>query len=78
MHSMGLIHRCGRFDSAQTRWAMSDIQLSSAYRRGCRRDLKPENILVDLNGRCKLADFGLSIDWSEERPVTRLGTLSYM
>ena len=26
----------------------------------------------------KLADFGLSIDATEERPVTRAGTLDYM
>ena len=26
----------------------------------------------------KLADFGLVIDMSEERPVSRLGTLDYM
>lgn len=41
------------------------------------RDLKPENIFV--SGRTvKLGDFSLSIDWGEERPVTRLGTLEYM
>lgn len=25
-----------------------------------------------------MADFGLSINWAEERPVTRAGTLDYM
>lgn len=45
------------------------------------RDCKPENILLARTGRqatVKLADFGLSIDSTEERPVTRAGTLDYM
>lgn len=43
------------------------------------RDCKPENILLaERRGAIKLADFGLSIDATEERPVTRAGTLDYM
>lgn len=45
------------------------------------RDCKPENILLEGTGRqamIKLADFGLSIDSTQERPVTRAGTLDYM
>ena len=44
------------------------------------RDCKPENILLTskARGAVKLADFGLSIDATEERPVTRAGTLDYM
>ena len=44
------------------------------------RDCKPENILVSgkSRGRVMLADFGLSINATEERPVTRAGTLDYM
>jgi aurora kinase, other len=42
-----------------------------------RRDIKPENLLMH-QGSVKLMDFGLSIRQDEERPVTRLGTLSYM
>lgn len=45
------------------------------------RDCKPENILLTGTGdskAIKLADFGLSIDATEERPVTRAGTLDYM
>ncbi len=41
------------------------------------RDIKPENILVTATS-IKLADFGLSINADQERPVTRAGTLDYM
>ncbi len=41
------------------------------------RDIKPENILVTA-ASIKLADFGLSINADQERPVTRAGTLDYM
>lgn len=42
------------------------------------RDIKPENLLISAQGKVKLADFGLSINSTTERPVTRLGTLDYM
>ena len=42
------------------------------------RDIKPENILLARGRTVKLADFGLSLDAREERPVTRAGTLDYM
>ena len=42
------------------------------------RDIKPENILLTKHKQIKLADFGLSIDATRERPVTRAGTLDYM
>jgi aurora kinase len=42
------------------------------------RDIKPENLLLASNKMIKIADFGLSIDCSSERPVTRAGTLDYM
>ena len=42
------------------------------------RDIKPENILLMADRSIKLADFGLSIDATFERPVTRAGTLDYM
>ena len=42
------------------------------------RDIKPENILLMADKSIKLADFGLSIDATSERPVTRAGTLDYM
>ncbi|MEW5309188.1 MAG: hypothetical protein WDW38_001093 [Sanguina aurantia] len=42
------------------------------------RDLKPENVLVTEDGAFKLGDFGVSIDTTIERAVSRAGTLSYM
>jgi len=42
------------------------------------RDIKPENILISRDGLLRLADFGLAIDMTDERPVSRLGTLDYM
>lgn len=42
------------------------------------RDIKSENILLKADGTIKLADFGLSINYLEERPVTRAGTLDMM
>eukprot|EP00955_Chlamydomonas_euryale_P076689 362749-Chlamydomonas_euryale.AAC.13 len=42
------------------------------------RDIKPENVLFTEHRVLKLADFGLAIDLTEERAVTRAGTLDYM
>lgn len=42
------------------------------------RDIKPENLLFTATGALKVGDFGLSINYEEERPVTRVGTLDYM
>lgn len=53
--------------------------ISFLHKRGIvHRDIKPENLLMSSGRVLKLADFGLSIDISEERPVTRVGTLDYM
>lgn len=41
------------------------------------RDIKLENLLKTADGY-KLADFGLSVNAAEERPVTKLGTTEYV
>lgn len=60
--------------------ATQDKCLKTTWQGFLWRDCKPENILLAERGRgsVKLADFGLSIDATEERPVTRAGTLDYM
>lgn len=42
------------------------------------RDLKPENFLLYQDMSIKLADFGLSTQFSEEKVATICGTVAYM
>lgn len=55
------------------------LSLHYLHTRGImHRDIKPENVLFTEHRVLKLADFGLAIDLTEERAVTRAGTLDYM
>lgn len=42
------------------------------------RDVKPENIFFNDQDQLKLGDFGLAIDSTSSRPISRVGTLEYM
>ncbi|PSC71935.1 aurora other [Micractinium conductrix] len=42
------------------------------------RDIKPENIMLGADGDIKVGDFGLAINTSREKPMSRVGTLDYM
>lgn len=42
------------------------------------RDIKPENIFFETDGTLRLGDFGLAINATRERPISKVGTLDYM
>ncbi|GIL65801.1 hypothetical protein Vafri_19410 [Volvox africanus] len=44
----------------------------------CHRDIKPENLLMTTSWRLRVADFGAAINLTQERAVTRTGTMDYM
>lgn len=42
------------------------------------RDIKPENVFLTAGGKFRMGDFGLAVNFSEELPFSRSGTLDYM
>ncbi|GLC55677.1 hypothetical protein PLESTB_001013600 [Pleodorina starrii] len=72
----------GRLNEAQVRQTILEPLLDAlSYLHGkgvCHRDIKPENLLFTSDWGFRLADFGVSINLTEERAVTRAGTADYM
>ena len=55
----------GGLKEAHAAFYAAEVVLGLKFLHGldlAHRDLKPENVLVDVNGRCKLADFGTVLD----------------
>ena len=48
------------------------------FRGVVHRDIKPENILFSAQNTLKISDFGLAIDATRFRPVSRVGTPEFM
>ncbi|KAK9817875.1 hypothetical protein WJX72_003532 [[Myrmecia] bisecta] len=42
------------------------------------RDIKPENLFFGQDGSLKLGDFGLAVNFHDDKPISRVGTLDYM
>ena len=58
-----LLEEYGRFEVNVARFYAAEIILCLEFLHAqhiVHRDLKPENILLNINGHCKLVDFGLS------------------
>lgn len=77
------ISKEGKFTEARTRFYSAEIVLALIFlhRKGfIHRDLKLENVILDKYGHCKLLDFGLSKELTQQQMTTRTfcGTPSYM
>merc|ERR1719386_360993 len=46
--------------------------------RQIHRDIKPGNTLLNMQGQCKIADFGTAKDSSTQKQHTMIGTMAYM
>lgn len=73
----------GRIDESDAAKWFGQILQGVVFVHGmgiCHRDLKLENVLLHSNGTVKVADFGMSKDFSQSIVETRtqIGTLAYL
>merc|ERR1719373_30196 len=77
------LSRTGRFSQNRAMFYTSEVTSAIAYLHSLRiiyRDLKPENLLLDVDGHCKVTDFGLSKEGIEDNISARTmcGTPEYL
>mmetsp|Transcript_27768 Transcript_27768/g.64153 ORF Transcript_27768/g.64153 Transcript_27768/m.64153 type:complete len:326 (-) Transcript_27768:28-1005(-) len=77
------LSRDGRFSESRCRFYASEICLAIGYLHHLNiiyRDLKPENLLLDVEGHCKITDFGLSKEGIADNisAKTHCGTPEYL
>jgi len=77
------LSRAGCFSEGRTRFYVAEVTSSIAYLHRMSviyRDLKPENLLIDVEGHCKVTDFGLSKEGIEDNhsAMTMCGTPEYL
>ncbi|CAG77987.2 YALI0F08855p [Yarrowia lipolytica CLIB122] len=75
----------GRFEENIVRFLTRQILEGLAYLHGCgilHRDLKSDNLLLDLDGVCKISDFGISKKsrdiYSNDAEMSMQGTIFWM
>lgn len=77
------LSRAGCFSEGRTRFYVAEVTSAIAYLHRMSviyRDLKPENLLIDVEGHCKVTDFGLSKEGIEDNhsAMTMCGTPEYL
>lgn len=79
------LRKHGRFEEAVTKSLTSQVLDALAYLHSCgilHRDLKSDNLLIDLDGVCKISDFGISKKsrdiYTNDAEMSMQGTIFWM